>query len=54
MIIDSKQEIATEAYQAAYQKLSGFRQFDIPMTILRETGNKMKLQNEEYYKELTK
>ena len=25
MIIDSKQEIATEAYQAAYQKLSGFR-----------------------------
>lgn len=54
MIIDSKAEITAEAYEVTYQKLSGFRQFDIPMTMLRETGKKMELKNEEYYRELTK
>ena len=52
--IEQNEDASTEAYNVIYQKLSGFRQFDIPMTLMRETARKMKEQNDDYYKELTK
>jgi hypothetical protein len=36
-VIDSKEKITLEVYEVFYQKLSGFRQFDIPLTLIRET-----------------
>jgi len=47
MIIDKNSSAAEEAYNGIYQKLSDFRQFDIPITLMRETARKMQKQNEE-------
>ncbi len=41
MIIEQNEDAAEIAYHSIYQRLSAFRQFDIPMTLMRETAKKM-------------
>ena len=46
LIIDQNEDAAALAYDGIYERLRAFRQFDIPITLMRETVRKMKEQND--------